>query len=319
MIPILLAVAALAVQPAPPAPPADTKPPDRARANLASYISDTDYPLAAVVAGEQGAVGFRLFISAEGLVSDCQVTSSSGSRTLDEATCRILGARARFRPARDADGRPTTDQTSGRIRWVLPDEESDDPMVDLTPNIATADYPAAARARQEEGRVGLILIVGVDGRISDCAVLQPSGSSALDAQTCPLLRARTQLPASVDSQGRPTPRWYGASVRWALPGGQSDDAFRTQYRSRTVQNCTRGLGSHRTKEDLFEDVDIPQACGCIADRRLAVIPVAELRLEADRTEPPADLFEVANRCIGEHFRPRSGAPGTAAIPPGTAH
>ncbi|HEV2818432.1 MAG TPA: energy transducer TonB [Allosphingosinicella sp.] len=95
----------------------------QAPANLASYVSNDDYPAAAILAGEQGTVGFSLYVGADGGVVDCTVTASSGSEALDETTCRIMRDRARFRPARDAAGRPTTDIVTGRIRWVLPDEE----------------------------------------------------------------------------------------------------------------------------------------------------------------------------------------------------
>jgi protein TonB len=53
-------------------------------------------------------------------VTGCTVTSSSGSATLDAATCNILRRRARFTPATDSSGNPTTDTASTRIRWVLP-------------------------------------------------------------------------------------------------------------------------------------------------------------------------------------------------------
>ena len=113
---------------APPAPPATPAPPPpprlvepaRARANLASYISDSDYPASAIRAEQQGTTGFRLSIGTDGRVTGCSITSSSGSSALDDAVCRIMRSRARFTPARDDHGNPTTDSTSGRIRWVLP-------------------------------------------------------------------------------------------------------------------------------------------------------------------------------------------------------
>jgi hypothetical protein len=38
------------------------------------------------------------------------------------ATCRILRGRARYAPARDAAGNPTTGSDSGHVRWRLPAE-----------------------------------------------------------------------------------------------------------------------------------------------------------------------------------------------------
>jgi protein TonB len=116
---------AFAVPYAPPAP--STAPiggglvvPTRARANLASYISDADYPSAGHAQHMQGTIGFRLAVGTDGRVTNCDILSSSGFPLLDETTCALLTARARFTPARDARGNPTTDVVSARISWVEP-------------------------------------------------------------------------------------------------------------------------------------------------------------------------------------------------------
>lgn len=95
-------------------------PPQRARANLNSYMSMDDYPAEALRANEQGTTGFNLTIGPDGRVADCRVTSSSGSAALDQATCRILRSRARYTPARDGAGNPTSGTDSGRMTWRLP-------------------------------------------------------------------------------------------------------------------------------------------------------------------------------------------------------
>ena len=66
--------------------------------------------------------GFRLTVGTDGRVSECSVTSSSGSSTLDAATCKLITRRARFTPAKDADGNPVTDTYSNRIRWQIPED-----------------------------------------------------------------------------------------------------------------------------------------------------------------------------------------------------
>ena len=106
--------------PAPPPPPPPKIEPARAKANLASYVSNDDYPDAALRNEEQGVTAFRLEVGPDGRVTSCTVTSSSGSSTLDNATCRIMKSRARFTPATDSSGRKVSDTTSSRIRWVLP-------------------------------------------------------------------------------------------------------------------------------------------------------------------------------------------------------
>ncbi|HZG09802.1 MAG TPA: energy transducer TonB [Allosphingosinicella sp.] len=112
--------------PAPPSPPPPAPQPKkvesaRAKANLASYVSNDDYPASAVRNEEQGTTRFQLTVGPDGRVADCRVTGTSGSNALDTATCRLMKSRARFTPARDSDGKATGDSVYNAIRWVLPD------------------------------------------------------------------------------------------------------------------------------------------------------------------------------------------------------
>jgi TonB family protein len=120
---------------APPAPPAlppqdwmslgrpGLERPASAKFPLQALYSDEDYPSAAIRAGEQGSVAFRISVGTDGRVTGCAITASSGSESLDSATCRLLAARAVFWPARDRWGKPTTDSLAGRIVWQLPPDE----------------------------------------------------------------------------------------------------------------------------------------------------------------------------------------------------
>lgn len=106
----------------PPTPPEPKKlEPARAKANLASYVSDADYPSAAIRNEDEGTTRFRLGVGRDGRVTECTVTASSGSSALDSATCKLMKQRARFTPARDSNGNSTTDTVTSGIRWVLPD------------------------------------------------------------------------------------------------------------------------------------------------------------------------------------------------------
>jgi protein TonB len=114
-------------RPAPPAPPAPPPPPPprvsqaaRAQGSLPGLFSTDDYPQAALRNEEQGTTAVSLTIGPNGRVSGCNVTSSSGSRSLDDTTCRILRSRARFTPAKDQAGNPISDTSSARISWELP-------------------------------------------------------------------------------------------------------------------------------------------------------------------------------------------------------
>jgi protein TonB len=83
-------------------------------------FSGDDYPAAAQVRGEEGDVRARLDVDTRGRVSRCTIVQSSGSESLDDATCRILEERARFAPARDAGGNPVADSVlTPPIVWRL--------------------------------------------------------------------------------------------------------------------------------------------------------------------------------------------------------
>ncbi len=114
--------------PAPPAPPAPPPPPPpaiskaaAARGNPSSWVTNDDYPPAAIRSGDQGSVGVSFTINGEGRVENCQVTSSSGSALLDRTTCQLVTRRGRYSPALDAAGNPTNQRQSLRFRWVLPE------------------------------------------------------------------------------------------------------------------------------------------------------------------------------------------------------
>ena len=105
--------------PPPPPPPVKTVPPRSAVGDLQGLFSGNDYPESAIERDEQGSVTVRLTVGTNGRVSNCDVVRSSGSQRLDSTTCRILQSRAKFTPARDNRGNPTTDTVTQRITWVL--------------------------------------------------------------------------------------------------------------------------------------------------------------------------------------------------------
>ena len=112
----------------PPAPPAPPPPPPRRVlpatpvVPLHTLFSADDYPAAALRAEEEGWVVYRMTIDKRGRVVGCAIISSSGSASLDSTTCRLIQARARFRPARNAKGKKIADSMVGRIWWRLPEE-----------------------------------------------------------------------------------------------------------------------------------------------------------------------------------------------------
>ena len=104
-----------------PGPPPPTGVVVRAQAAvpIGEVIANDDYPAAALRAGEEGDVEYRLTIGPTGRVEECVVTASSGSASLDAATCRLLGGRWRFVPARNGTGEAVRDVQTGWIRWSI--------------------------------------------------------------------------------------------------------------------------------------------------------------------------------------------------------
>ncbi len=107
--------------PPPPPPPPKFQPKSAApKGNPANWATSNDYPSRALREEREGITGFRVTVGTDGKVADCQVTRSSGSPDLDQATCDNIRRRARFAPATDGEGNPTTGAYSSSIRWVIP-------------------------------------------------------------------------------------------------------------------------------------------------------------------------------------------------------
>jgi len=103
---------------APPAPPPPPPPkPATPRNNPGDWATPNDYPSRALREDREGTTTFRVTIDNDGRVASCQIVQSSGHSDLDEATCKNVSRRARFRKPSDGYGSSYTN----RVRWVIPD------------------------------------------------------------------------------------------------------------------------------------------------------------------------------------------------------
>jgi protein TonB len=118
--PPIIAPPAPVAAPPPPPPPAFQPKGASPKGNPGSWVTTNDYPTRALREEREGTTGFRVSVGPDGRASGCTVTSSSGSPDLDEATCSNVMRRARFNPAMDGNGKPTTGSYSNRTRWVIP-------------------------------------------------------------------------------------------------------------------------------------------------------------------------------------------------------
>ncbi|MBD3728660.1 MAG: energy transducer TonB [Sphingomonadales bacterium] len=113
--------------PAAPAPPAPPPPPKvqpkgpEPRGNPGNWATPNDYPSRALREEREGVAGFTVTVDASGKVASCQITRSSGHADLDDATCKNITRRGRFKPATDGNGSPTTGTWSSSVRWQIPE------------------------------------------------------------------------------------------------------------------------------------------------------------------------------------------------------
>lgn len=118
--------AGIAKIPMPPLPPAPApKPAFEAkdavpRGNPGGWVTPADYPSRDLRQGNEGLTRFRLEIDAQGRVTGCTVTASSGHKGLDEAACKLVSRRARFEAATGTDGARTAGRYENAIRWEIP-------------------------------------------------------------------------------------------------------------------------------------------------------------------------------------------------------
>ena len=81
---------------------------------------------------------------------------------------------------------------AGEIVWVLPQGPPRDDRPDMLTYFSMDDYPAAALRNEEQGISGVRIEVGENGRVTDCVLVESSGSTALDSATCRIIRSRTR-------------------------------------------------------------------------------------------------------------------------------
>jgi protein TonB len=93
-------------------------------------------------------------------------------------------------------------------------------MIRVAPSLNTAVpcaqpvYPAASRREEEEGTVGLLIVVDADGRVTDARVDKSSGFARLD-DAARIAFSKCQFkPGTLD--GKPEPSTVRRNYRWKL-------------------------------------------------------------------------------------------------------
>jgi TonB family protein len=77
------------------------------------------YPKDSLQRREEGTVGYRVEVDKKGELKTCEVTRSSGFRSLDLATCVLLIRNGRFKARTNPDGRKVQYTHDGQIVWKI--------------------------------------------------------------------------------------------------------------------------------------------------------------------------------------------------------
>lgn len=85
--------------------------------HIAGALSNADYARSGLPRGAQGTVVIGFRVRSDGGVDSCRTVRSSGYAVIDEATCRLVEQRFRFRPAEDSAGHPIDYTENTDFTW----------------------------------------------------------------------------------------------------------------------------------------------------------------------------------------------------------
>lgn len=83
--------------------------------------------------------------------------------------------------------------------------------------LSDRDYPWEAIRLRQQGSVLTRLVIGADGRIGQCEIVQGSGHPVLDRRTCEILRKRVPFEPALDAARQPVRGMTSVRITWRLP------------------------------------------------------------------------------------------------------
>lgn len=99
--------------------PAPVGTPPEPVGRVADWFPADAYPPQARAKSQEGQTVYAVELDPAGRIVRCNVVQSSGSDLLDSTTCTLVISNGRFRPARDAAGKPVVGRYQGSMRWKL--------------------------------------------------------------------------------------------------------------------------------------------------------------------------------------------------------
>lgn len=182
--PTLLSIGALLLTVSPlPAVAATPQGPEPA-GDPGTWITYEDYPSVSLRDDQEGTVGFVLLVDPQGVPASCKVTQTSQFEQLDTQTCNLLMRRARFVPARDAQGSPVDGSYRSSVLWVIEESEPQE--------MASAEVLAN-------------FVIGTDGKQRECTVDKRVGPPDLTSSFA-MCSPKARFVVANDKNGKPVAR-----------------------------------------------------------------------------------------------------------------
>lgn len=91
------------------------------------------------------------------------------------------------------------------------------PVVSPARWFSEADYPMEAVRARIAGSVLTRLVIGADGRVEQCALVEASGAPVLDRLTCELLVKRGRYEPTLTASGEAVRAMSSVRIHWRLP------------------------------------------------------------------------------------------------------
>lgn len=83
------------------------------------WVRSEDYPRNMLDKGTSAVITFRVDVDAKGAVTGCHVAEVTQGPGFAELTCKLVKARAKFKPALGANGKPIPMYFATNVMWVV--------------------------------------------------------------------------------------------------------------------------------------------------------------------------------------------------------
>lgn len=189
-------------------------------ATAGPWMTNEDYPASESRRGHVGSLSFILDISASGIPTACKAAVSSGYPVLDQTACAILMKRARFEPARGAQGEAISGYYYGKFNWALPTQPLEKAYRSYSAAPNAIDLVAPFVPDSYKQPVEAKVTFGPNGRMEGCEITRTSGAPALDGLACQRLRPLAVPGAGKSSEPGKNDGLYTVSFRTDTPVGR---------------------------------------------------------------------------------------------------